>query len=588
MTKEKRVPNQDGSPLRAGDSSSEGPDRQPGALDRREFIQRMSMGSLSVLAAAHAAGLAGCSSPGSGAQGPNIVLLLADDMGFSDLGCFGGEIRTPNLDRLAQGGLRFTHFHNGARCCPSRASLLTGLYPHQAGVGGMMRDQGLPGYRGDLNDTSVTLAEVLKGAGYGTYACGKWHVSRFIEAEGPKHNWPCQRGFDRFFGTITGAGSFFEPQTLTLDNDPVEELGDGFYYTDAIADHATRFLRDHGESKEGEPFFLYAAFTAPHWPLHAPAEAIDRSSGRFDKGWDQLRQERYDRMVEMGIVDPRWALTDRDERVSPWSQVEDEAWQLRRMEAYAAQVEIMDQGIGRIVAELERQDVLENTLILFLADNGGCAEELDTQGWFDYLLEGGERVARDHTLDGRPVLVGNFPTTMPGPDDTYQSYGIPWANLSNTPFRLYKSNTHEGGVATPLLAHWPAGIEGRGGLRHQTGHLIDIMATFVDVSGAVYPLSVGDRPVTPMEGLSLVPAFSNRPLDREGVFFEHEGSRAALVDQWKLVARGRDGPWELYDMDADRTETRDLASQYPEELSRLTSLWEDWALRTQVIPRPEV
>jgi arylsulfatase len=254
------------------------------------------------------------------------------------------------------------------------------------------------------------------------------------------------------------------------------------------------------------------------------------------------------------------------------------------MEVYAAQVEVMDRGIGAILSELERRGALDNTLILFLSDNGGCAEELNTQGWFDYLLRGGERVAREHTLDGRPVRVGNFPDTMPGPDDTYQSYGVPWANLSNTPFRLYKSYTHEGGVATPLLVHWPAGIPSRGELRHQTGHLVDIMATCVDVSGTSYPLSVEDRSITPMEGLSLLPAFSDRAMDRDGLFFEHEGRRAALVGQWKLVARGRNRPWELYDMDADRTETQDLAGRYPDEVRRLAAVWEEWAGRTQVIP----
>jgi len=507
-------------------------------------------------------------------------------MGYSDIGCFGGEMRTPNIDSLAASGVRFTHFHNGARCCPSRASLLTGLYPHQAGVGDMMNDGGVPGYRGDLSPSSVTLAEVLKEAGYGTYGCGKWHVSRFFEPEGPRTNWPIQRGFDRYFGTLNGAGSYFEPQTVILDNDPVFDLGEGFYYTDAIADHAVTFLRQHGDTTPDRPFFLYSAFTAAHWPLHAPEEEVQRVAGRFDAGWDALRKARHARMLEMGIVDPRWSLTDRDRRVPAWEEAPNHAWEVRRMEVYAAQVEILDRAIGRILEEVDRQGVRESTLILFLSDNGGCAEELNTEGWFNYILRGRERVGRETTLDGKPMRVGNFPEVLPGPYDTYQSYGVPWANVSNTPFRLYKSFTHEGGVATPLLASWPAAISASGELRHQVGFLPDLMATVVDISGATYPTVYGDREITPMEGASLVPAFGGEALDRGAIFFEHEGSRAVLEGRWKLVARGARGPWELYDMETDRTETADLSGRYPGEVERLASLWQAWAERAQVIPRP--
>ncbi len=553
-------------------------------VSRREFVRQAALGSFTLLGSASLGSAAACTPFRGHPARPNIVLLLADDMGYSDAGCFGGEMRTPNLDSLAAGGLRFTHFHNAARCCPSRASLLTGLYPHQAGVGDMMNDRGVPGYRGDLSPDCVTLAEVLKEVGYGTYACGKWHVSRFFDAEGPRHNWPRQRGFDRFFGTLNGAGSFFEPQTLMLDNGPVEEHGEGFYYTEAIADHAVRFLRGHEEATPERPFFLYAAFTAPHWPLHAPEADIARTAGRFDAGWDVLRRERYARMLEMGIVNPRWSLTERDRLVPPWGEAPDRSWQLRRMEVYAAQVEIMDRAIGRILEEVDRQGVRENTLVLFLSDNGGCAEELNTQGWYDYILRGREKVGRETTLDGKPVRVGNFPDVLPGPYDTYQSYGVPWANLSNTPFRLYKSFAHAGGVATPLLASWPAGIAARGELRAQVGHLPDLMATLVEVSGGTYPAVFRDREITPLEGRSLVPAFEDQPLERGPIFFEHEGSRAVLEGSWKLVARGARGPWELYDMEGDRTETEDLSSRHPGEVERLTSLWQAWAERAQVIP----
>jgi len=557
-------------------------------IDRREFLRRASTGAMGILGSTAMAWLAGCRRGSQKpAEPPNIVLILADDMGYSDIGCYGGEMLTPHIDRLAAGGLRFTHFHNTARCCPTRASLLTGLYPHQAGVGGMMNDRGVDGYRGDLNRNCMTIAEVLKTAGYGTYAVGKWHVTRFMEPDGSKHNWPCQRGFDRYFGTITGAGSFFEPTTLTLDNDPVEVPTGSFYYTDGIGEYAVRFIREHRQKQPTQPFFVYTAFTAPHWPLHAREKDIAPTRGRFDPGWDRLRQARYERMRALGIIDPRWKLTQRDSRVPPWEDAEDKAWQLRRMEVYAAQIEAMDRAIGRIVEELERQGILEQTLIFFLSDNGGCAEELNTQGWYDYILRGKDHICREFTLDGKPMRVGNHPTIMPGPYDTYQSYGIPWANLSNTPFRLYKTHVHTGGVATPLVIHWPDGIEARGEWRSQVGHLIDIMATCVEVSGAAYPREHRGQPILPIEGLSLVPAFEGKPLDREAVYFEHERNRAVLAGGWKLVSRrGRDS-WELYDMAADRTETRDLSAQDPARVQRMTSLWQDWALRARVLPYPE-
>ncbi len=562
-------------------------------MDRREFLRRVGYGSLGLVGSSYLAGMAGCAAPGDRGNRPNVVLILADDMGFSDVACFGGDMRTPNIDRLASEGLRFTHFHNGARCCPSRASLLTGLYAQQAGVGDMMHDAHLPGYRGDLNRQCVTLAEVLKDAGYGTYACGKWHVTHFINAETmeEKHNWPRQRGFDRYFGTINGADSYFEPRTLTLDNDSAQDqVQPGFYYTNALGDYATRFVGDHLDQKPDEPFFLYAAFTAPHWPLHAPEEAIERTKGRFDAGWDQLREARYARQTSMGIIDPKWPLTERDHRVPAWEDEPNKEWQLRRMEVYAAQIEILDANIGRIIGELEQRGVLDDTLVLFMSDNGGCAEEINTPGWYNYIFNGPERVGRDHTLDGKPVKIGNLdPTVMPGPYDTYESYGIPWANVSNTPFRLYKSFDHEGGIATPLIMRWPARIGAKGELRHQVGHLIDIMATLVDVSGAAYPTTVGGEQITPMQGVSLVPAFTDQPLargDDGAIYFEHEGRRAVLTTKWKLVARGLNAPWELYDMVADRTETNDLAATHPDEVERLENMWHDWAVQAHVLPRP--
>jgi arylsulfatase len=516
--------------------------------------------------------LAGAAAAGGAAKQPNIILMMADDMGFSDLGCYGGEIATPNIDRLASRGVRFRQFYNTARCCPTRASLLTGLYAHQAGVGHMV-DTGrpdLPSYRGDLNRNCVTIAQVLKPAGYRTYMTGKWHVT---PVTGSKHNWPRQRGFDRFYGTIHGAGSFYDPVTLTRDNDPIEPETEDYYYTDAIAANAATFIREHVQSRRQSPFFLYCAFTSPHWPLHALEGDIAKYRGRYKDGWDALRLERHRRMIRMDIVDKRWPLTPRDPKVPEWSAAPDKAWQQRRMEVYAAQVDRMDQGIGRIVAVLDRAGIAGDTLILFLADNGGCAEELGPNGR-------GLHMPRKRR-DGGPVALGNHPSRMPGGEDTYQSYGIPWANASNTPFRLYKHWVHEGGISTPFIAHWPNRIR-KASMTDQPGHLIDVMATCCDAGGAPYPeLHDGGR-ITPLEGKSLVPVFNGKKrAGHSEIFWEHEGNRAVRQGDWKLVSRHPD-QWELYDLKADRTEMNNLASRNPAKAEELAANYDAWARKCSV------
>ena len=501
---------------------------------------------------------------------PNIVIIMADDMGFSDIGCYGSEIATPNLDRLARGGLRFTQFYNAARCCPTRAALLTGLYPHQAGVGHMMEDRGREGYRGELNRRCVTIAEVLRTAGYHTLMSGKWHVTPAPSAS--KDNWPRQRGFDRFYGTIHGAGSFYDPVTLTRDNTPIEPESKDFYYTDAISDHAVRFINDVADSDR--PFFLYVPYTSPHWPLHARPADIARYRGKYARGWDALRRQRHQRMIKMGLVDAHWPMTPRDERVPAWEDQSDQDWWALCMAVYAAQIDVMDQGIGRIVATLEATHQLENTLILFLADNGGCAERLGPRS-------GGLSVPKT-TRDGRPVRRGNDPSIAPGPDDTYASYGIGWANASNTPFRRYKHWVHEGGIASPLIVHWPA-VVGRGGrITQQVGHLIDLMATCADVAGAAYPKRFNDNDIIPLEGKSLAPIFHGqvRP-GHEALFWEHEGNRAVRRGRFKLVSRFPN-EWELYDLQADRTEMNNLATTRPEKVAELASLYKAWAARSFV------
>ena len=519
-----------------------------------------------------------------GKRRPNIILILNDDMGYSDIGCYGGEIRTPNLDSLAAGGLRYTQFYNTARCCPSRASLLTGLYPQQAGVGHMMGDDGVDGYVGDLSPESVTIAEALKAGGYATAMSGKWHVTRHVD--GPKHNWPCQRGFDDYYGIITGAANYYHPLTLTRNNESIEPEGDDYFLTDAISDEAVRQIRDHGGRGDDVPLFQYVAYTAPHWPLHAHEEDIARYRGRFDAGWDVLREERVSRMVEMGILDKDWALTDRDPDVGPWEAQEHKAWQARRMEVYAAQIDRMDQGIGRILAALKETDQWENTLIVFLADNGGCAEELSATSR-DWIAGSRERVGTTHMRDGREISYGNAPDIVPGTEDTYSSYGLPWANVSNTPFRLYKHWVHEGGIATPFIAHWPTGLEARGEWRHQPAQLPDIMATFLDVAGVDYPTTRDGTEIQPLEGFSMTPTFADQPHNREVLVWEHEGNRAVRKGKWKLVNR-HPGDWELYDIESDRTEMNNVATDHPETVRELTAFYHAWAKRCHVMPWEEL
>lgn len=515
--------------------------------------------------------------PADGAPRPNVLVVMADDMGFSDLGCYGGEIETPTLDALAAGGLRFRSFYNGARCCPTRAALLSGRHPHQAGIGHMTDDHGTDAYRGELSREVPTIAEALRDAGYHTWMAGKWHVTRHLgqwsgnDRLTSKENWPRARGFDRFYGTILGAGSYFDPITLVDGDEPAEPDRDDYYYTDVVADRAVRFIREHVDDEAARPFFGYLSFTAPHWPLHAPPDAVEKVRGRYDDGWDALREERHARMVAGGVIDARVPLSPRATVVKPWSDVPEATrfWERRAMEVYAAQVELMDAAVGRVVAALRETGALDDTLVLFLADNGGCAEEL-TDGW------GGLFITRE-TRDGRPVVVGNDRVTLPGPETTYMSYGRPWANASNTPFRMFKHFVHEGGIASPLIVHWPNMIreELRGTWRDDPGHVIDVMATAVDVAGA-------ER--AGLEGVSLAPTIGGALLENRALFWEHEGNRAVRRGGWKAVGRHRKGgaPWELYEILADRSEANDLAAEHPEILESLVAEYDAWATRCGV------
>ena len=523
--------------------------------------------------------VAGPAPPQESEDRPNFVLVMADDMGYSDIGCFGGEIRTPNLDRLAADGIRFTNFYNTARCCPTRAALLTGRYSHQAGVGHMVDDRGSPGYRGELARDSATMAESLGAAGYATGMSGKWHVTHnlgkpraAVEPE-VRTNWPVDRGFESFYGTIHGAGSFYDPVTLARGEDYIERDREDFHYTDRINEEAADYIRRHAAAGDDRPFLLYVAHTAPHWPLHARPVDIEACAGRYDEGWDAMRETRHARMKAMGIVDADWPITTRDGRVKPWDEVTHPEWQARRMEVYAAQVEQLDRGLGLVVDALRETGAYENTVFVFIADNGGCAEEI-TARW-------GSLSIPEKTHDGRPVARGNDPKVMPGDDESYQSYGIPWANASNTPFRLYKHHVHEGGIASPCIVHWPAGIDARGELRTTPGHVIDLLPTFLDLAGATPPKEIDGRPVESVEGVSLAPAFDGGEVDREAIYWEHEGNRAVRRGRWKLVSRHR-GPWELYDLVEDRTELRNRAADEPARVVAMMAMYDAWAARCGV------
>ena len=493
------------------------------------------------------------------ADRPNIVVILVDDMGFSDLGCYGSEIPTPNLDAMAANGLRFTQFYNTGRCCPTRAALLTGLYSHQAGVGHMTDDKGVPGYQGRLNNQCVTMAEVLQPAGYFTAMTGKWHV-------GQNHGvTPWQRGFERSLNAA--AGGFFFPESekakLFLNSESIENndprLPQNWYSTDLWTAYGLKFVDE--AKAANKPFFLYLAHNAPHFPLQAPAEEIAKFRGKYMQGWGAIRDQRYAKQIELGIIDSQWAKSPRPAAVQPWKDVaKDEKERFDHLMAvYAAVVHRMDKAVGDLVAGLKERGLLEDTLILFMSDNGGNAES-----------------GPNGRTDGDPTKA-----------NSNWFCGESWAFPQNTPFRLYKHYNHEGGIATPLIAHWPKGITTKNELRKQPAHLIDIMATCVDVAGAQYPSKHNDHAILPMEGKSLRGAFANQAIEREALYWEHEGNAAVRVKDMKLVRKGRAAAWELYDLSNDRTELKNLADEKADTARDLAVKWEAWAKRAQVVPYPD-
>jgi arylsulfatase len=492
-----------------------------------------------------------------GDERPNVVIILADDMGYSDLGCYGGEIETPNLDGLANGGLRFTQFYNTARCWPTRAALLTGYYAQQ-----VRRDTipGIPsGGRGVRPDWARLLPELLRPLGYRSYHSGKWHVD----------GKPLENGFDHSY-LLQDQGRYFSPRVHFEDDNklPAVERTAGYYATTAIADHAIKCLREHAQQHPDKPYFQYVAFTAPHFPLQALEADIAKYRDRYSQGWDTVREGRWKRMQERGLV--RGTLSPVEREIGPpydfpdalktlgpgeinrplaWIELTDQQrdFQATKMAIHAAMIDRMDQEIGRILAQLREMSALDNTLLLFLSDNGASAEIM----------------VRDD---------GHDPAAARGSAESYLCLGPGWSTAANTPLRRHKTWVHEGGISTPLIVHWPSGLSARGELRHSAGHVIDLMPTIFEAVGGK-PLSEGeDQP--PLPGKSLVPAFrTDGGVTREYLWWSHEGNRAVRVGDWKLVAAGANGPWELYDLASDRTETRNLASTMPDKVRELAAVW---------------
>ena len=517
---------------------------------------------------------------------PNVILILVDDMGFADLGCMGSEIRTPNINRLAANGVTLSSMYNCARCCPTRASLLTGLYPHKAGIGYMAVDFGVPEYQGKLRSDAVTIPEALRENGYRTLMSGKWHVGGDFEPREADswrvgdldHPSPRQRGFDRFFGMVDGAMSFFFPHHLMENDQRVEVTSNDFYLTDAISERACGMI---GEAVEDDaPFFLYLAYNAPHWPLHAPEEDIARYGRTYLGGWDSIRTARHENMIGAGVLQNPWDISPRDAEAPPWDEVASGDWEAARMAVYAAMVDRMDAGVGRVVDQLERLGVKDDTLILFLSDNGGCAELLAEDGWCKFFP--------DRLPDGREIRSGNRPSLRPGGPQTFMSYDLPWANVSNAPFRLYKHWVHEGGISTPMVAHWPNGIDNRGFV-HSPWHLVDVLPTILDITGTSYPVEFGGHTVQKLDGESFAGLFrpgSDRVRERP-IFWEHEGNAALRQGDWKIV-RKHGQAWELYNMVDDRTELNDLSDRHANARDRMIRDHGDWAERLGVRPWEEV
>ncbi|WP_460765285.1 arylsulfatase [Niabella terrae] len=527
---------------------------------------------------------------------PNIVLILADDLGYSDLGCFGGEIQTPHLNQLAEEGIRFTQFYNISRCCPTRASLLTGVYNHDAGIGDMTTRKDDQAYKGALGTDVVTIAEVLQTAGYATAMSGKWHVSntltqpnRAVQLQwlshqavhplfSPLEQYPVNRGFEQFYGTIWGVVDFFDPFSLVEGTQPVTTVPKGYYHTDAINDKAADYIREF--ARGDRPFFLYLAHNAPHWPLHALPADIKKYEDTYTKGWEAIRQQRYRKMARLGLIDTNITkLSPRHPGEIRWQDNPDKDWDAHAMAVHAAMVDRMDQGIGRVIAALKETGQLDNTLIVFLSDNGASAELCERYG------PGFDRPGT--TRSGEKISYAKDKSVRPGPETSYFSIGPDWANVANTPYRLWKSASSEGGVRSPTIVYWPRGIKNKGSKNDRVGHVMDFMATFIELTGARYPKVYKEHPIIPLQGQSFLSALKGKkdPGHVE-LFNEHEGSQYARRGVWKLVKVKGARDWRLYNMEQDPTELKDLSAEHPEKVRELLQAWQNWARQHHVLPKP--
>ncbi|MDY5639203.1 MAG: arylsulfatase [Parabacteroides sp.] len=527
---------------------------------------------------------------------PNILVILADDLGYSDLGCYGSEIQTPNLDRLAQTGIRFSHFYNAGRSCPSRASLLTGLYPHQAGIGRMTFDDHLPGYRGTMTHNGVTIPEVLKESGYQTGMIGKWHVAETPLREdqriwlahqvehdefAPKENYPTYRGFEDFYGTIYGVVDYYDPFSLVHGEEPIREVPKDYYSTIALTDSAVSYINRYAQSEK--PFFMYLSYHSPHWPLHAPEKYVQKYADTYKVGWEKIRDARYERMKALGIFQDQSDFLSNRQSTKEWVENTDSVWDARAMAVHAAMIDCMDEGIGRVIKALEETGQLDNTLILFMSDNG-CSPEICQN------YPPGENDRPDMLRDGTPMIYPRQKEALPGPETTYASLGPEWANVANMPFRFWKAKMYEGGICTPMIAHWPKGIQVQSGsVVDAPCHVIDVMATCLDLSGATYPTTYQGNDISPYEGISMSPIFqTGRRKGHAVIGFEHFNEKALVSeDGWKIVQPGNQADWELYDLNHDRTEMHNVADKYPDRLQSMITQYEAWANRTMVYPSPK-
>lgn len=505
---------------------------------------------------------------------PNIVIIMSDDMGYSDIGCYGGEINTPNIDGLAKNGIRFTQFYNNSRCCPTRASLLTGKYAHQVNMVKNGRS---------LARDAATIAEILKENGYHTGITGKWHLSETKELAdkeeqllwlshrkdssvfAPLESYPCNRGFDEHHGIIWGVGSYFDPFSLVHNEEAITEVPEDFYLTDFITEKSNELIDQF--SGDDKPFFLYVAYTSPHWPLHAPEENIEKYRGAYDKGWDALRRDRYERMLAMGLFDPETAPLAPNDANLKWEDCENKSWEARHMEAHAGMVDRMDQGIGMIIEKLREKGELENTFLLFLNDNGASFERGYGPG-FD---------RPGHKRNGEKItyIIDPGDTIPPGPEETWGYLGKYWAGAVNAPFRRWKMESYEGGICTPFIVHWPEGLKGKENtINHGTGHVIDILPTCLELTQTEYPSEINDLATSPVEGKSLLPLIRKEvTITHDTLFWEHFGLKALRTGDWKMVKRGKN-PAELYNLAENRTETNNLAQAYPEKVKIMEKAWQ--------------